>query len=76
MYQKSEFICPKCFRFLRILRLEDSLYCPDTIKCRWKINQLRLPKVSKEFLQEQLSEAIGDKDFQRVIRIKELIIQL
>lgn len=83
MYEKTDRLCPKCFRWLRANQKKRTLYCPDTLRC-----QLTGPiigfgspqRFSIETLQEVLvfedSKSRQYQDRKRIERIKEAIARL
>ena len=55
MYEKSDRLCPNCYRWLRIDRTNAKYFCPDTLRCRPRKAVTRPPKrVTLEMVQEQL----------------------
>lgn len=78
MYEKSDRLCPKCYRWLRIDRKNAKYFCPDTIRCQLRKAITRPPeKVTLEIVQEQLSAELSrsqdKRDTQRVARLREAL---
>lgn len=78
MYKISECPCPQCFRLLRIKSLDEGLYCPDTLSCRWESNKpvgRKLPQIPRKALQDALQQAIAAGQSLKALRIKALLIR-
>ncbi|RJX68683.1 hypothetical protein DZ860_16955 [Vibrio sinensis] len=80
MYEKTDKLCPNCFRWLRLNQENEFFYCPDTIKCRLSAPRIGVdaPKQhSIGFLKEELiyqkSKAKALQDLPRIERLKEAI---
>ncbi|WP_065546856.1 hypothetical protein [Vibrio scophthalmi] len=81
MYEKTDKLCPKCFRWLR--ENNETLYCPDTILCQLvtpKVGRGSPPRLTLDKLQEVLafedSKSRQYQDRKRIERIKEAIARL
>ncbi len=76
MYQITDSPCPQCFRLLRIKSLDEGLYCPDTLNCRWESNKpvgRKLPQIPRKALQDGLQQAIAAGQSLKALRIKTLL---
>lgn len=75
MYGKSDRLCPRCFRVLLEDKQRKNLYCPDVLKCEFKVPMLTPPRrATVDILQHALGRAmqapISVDNHQKVERIK------
>lgn len=74
MYEKTDKLCPNCFRWLLRNTAKGEIYCPDTISCRVK-GSLSMPPltVTKAQLRRTLvNEIRKDKNYQNLTVIKRI----
>lgn len=81
MYEKTNKLCLKCFRWLR--ENNETLYCPDTILCQFVmpiVGRGSPPQFTIDKLQEVLAfeqnKSRQYQDLKRIERIKEALARL
>ena len=81
MYEKTDRLCPKCFRRLLSNRHDNVFYCPDTLHCQLKRSMKSPPpRVTIDELNEALAiEYAKPRSFQNsqmIQRIKDAFERL
>lgn len=78
MYEKTDRLCPHCFRWLRLDRKQAKYFCPDTIQCQLRKAISRPPeRVTLDMVRERLkterSRPRNRQDVKLIVRLQEAI---